>query len=88
MADSRWFTTSVETIVETNPDLIIFNDYGAETIEEKMAFINDNPALADVTAVKNQNFFVIPLVEVMQDVRAAGACEKMAAAFYPDLFTE
>ncbi len=85
MADSRWFNTSVETIVETNPDVIIFNDYGSQSIEEKMAFVNDNPALQDVPAVKNQNYIVIPLVSVMQDIRAASACETFAQAFYPGM---
>ena len=86
MADSRWFTTSVETLVETDPDVIIFNDYGSQTIEEKMEFVNNNPALQDVTAVKNQNYIVIPLVSVMQDIRAASACETFARDFYPDCF--
>lgn len=86
MADSRWFNTSVETIVQTNPDMIIFNDYGQQTIEEKMAFINDNPALADVPAVKNQAYLTIPLVAVMQDVRAASACRTFAEFFYPEQF--
>ncbi|MCQ2436852.1 MAG: ABC transporter substrate-binding protein [Clostridia bacterium] len=86
MADSRWFTTSVEVIVETNPDIIIFNDYGSQTIEEKIDFIESNPALQDVPAVANKNYVIIPLVQVMQDVRAAAACETFAQAFYPDLF--
>lgn len=86
MADSRWFNTSVETIVSTNPDVIIFNDYGAQTIEEKMDFINNNVALQDVTAVKNKNYITIPLVAVMQDVRAASACETFAEEFYPEYF--
>lgn len=86
MADSRWFNTSVETIVQTNPDIIIFNDYGQQTIEEKIAFVNDNPALVDVTAVKNQAYMTIPLVSVMQDIRAANACKTLAQYFYPDQF--
>lgn len=85
MADSRWFTTSVETLIATDPDIIIFNDYGTQTIEEKQAFLDNNPALADVKAVKNQNYYVIPLAEVMQDMRAAVACEKFAGWFYPEL---
>lgn len=88
MADSRWFNTSVETIVETNPDFIIFNDYGSQPIEEKIDFIDSNPALQDVTAVKNKAYITIPLVAVMQDVRAASACETFARAFYPELFGE
>ncbi len=86
MADSRWFHTSVETIVQTNPDIIIFNDYGQQTIEEKMAFVNDNPALADVTAVKKQAYLTIPLVAVMQDIRASHACKTFAEYFYPEQF--
>jgi len=86
MADSRWFNTSVETIVKTNPDIIIFNDYGQQTIEEKMAFVNNNPALADVTAVKNKAYMTIPLISVMQDIRAANACRSFAQFFYPEQF--
>lgn len=86
MADSRWFTTSVETLVATNPDFIIFNDYGSQTIEEKIEFVDSNPALQDVTAVKNKAYIIIPLVAVMQDVRAASACETFAQAFYPECF--
>lgn len=86
MADSRWFNTSVETIVQTNPDIIIFNDYGKQTIEEKMDFINNNPALADVPAVKNKAYFTVPLVSVMQDARAAHACREFAEFFYPEKF--
>lgn len=86
VADSRWFNTSVETLVEVNPDVIILNDYGTQTIEEKLEFLNSNPALKDVTAVKNQAYLTIPLVAVMQDVRAAGACRTFAEYFYPECF--
>ena len=34
----------------------------------------------------NNKFLVIPLVTVMQDIRAASACQTMAEYFYPDLF--
>ena len=86
MADARWFNTSVETLVETAPDVIIINDYGSQTVEEKLDFLNSNPALQSVPAVKNQNYLVIPLVAVMQDVRAASACRTFAMQFYPECF--
>lgn len=86
MADSRWFNTSVETLVATNPDVIIINDYGSQTVDEKMDFIKSNPALADIPAVKNDKIMVIPLVAVMQDVRAASACHDIAAYLYPECF--
>ncbi|MGL5436548.1 MAG: ABC transporter substrate-binding protein [Lachnospiraceae bacterium] len=88
MADSRWFNTSVETLVDTNPDIIIINDYGSQTVEEKLDFLNSNPALADVPAVKNQAYIIIPLTAVMQDVRAASTCETFAQEFYTELFSD
>ena len=86
MADSRWFICSVEVLVKANPDIIIINDYGKQTVEEKIGKIKSNPACADIPAVKNDKFLIIPLVEVMQDIRAANACQKMAEYFYPEIF--
>lgn len=86
MSDSRWFNTSIETLVEANPDVIILNDYGTQTIEEKLEFLSENPALQEVTAVKDEKYLVIPLVSVMQDVRAADACRTFAEFFYPECF--
>ena len=85
-SDSRWFNTSVETLVAADPDVIILNDYGAQTIDEKLDFLNSNPALQGIRAPRNQNYLVIPLVSVMQDVRAADACRTFAEFFYPECF--
>ena len=62
MSDSRWFNTSIETLAEADPDVIILNDYGTQTIEEKLEFLSENPALQEVTAVKDEKYLVIPLV--------------------------
>ena len=85
-ADSRWFMASVEALVAANPDIIIINDYGKQTVDEKIGYIKGNDACSDIPAVVNDNFLVIPLVAVMQDIRASRACRTMAEYFYPDLF--
>jgi iron complex transport system substrate-binding protein len=82
----RWFNTSIETMVDANPDVIIFNDYGTQTLEEKLAFVRNNPAVQDVVAVKNERYIIVPLVQVMQDIRAASTCEFFARSLYPALF--
>lgn len=87
-ADSRWFYTSVENLINVNPDIIIINDYGQQTVDEKIAQIKDNPACASIPAVVNDHFLVIPLASVMQDIRAAQACRTLAEDFYPDRFKE
>ena len=86
MADSRWFYCSVETLVATNPDIIIINDYGSQTVQEKIDYIKNNEACNMIPAVVNDKFLVIPLVAVMQDIRAPRACRTMAEYFYPELF--
>ena len=88
MADSRWFMASVEALVAADPDIIIINDYGKQTVEEKIDYIKNNEACSDIPAVVKDNFLVLPLVSVMQDIRASRACRTMAEYFYPDLFTE
>jgi iron complex transport system substrate-binding protein len=85
-ADSRWFYCSVETLVASNPDIIIINDYGSQTVEEKISYIKNNEACSMIPAVVNDRFLVIPLVAVMQDIRAPRACRTMAEYFYPELF--
>ena len=55
-------------------------------IQKIIAYITGNPACSDIPAVVNNKFLVIPLVTVMQDIRAASACQTMAEYFYPDLF--
>lgn len=86
MEDSRWFYCSVETLVAANPDIIIINDYGSQSVEEKINYIKSNEACNMIPAVINDRFLVIPLVDVMQDIRAPRACRTMAEYFYPDLF--
>ena len=55
-------------------------------MEDKIAYVTNNPACSDIPAVVNNRFLVVPLVSVMQDIRAASACRTMAAYFYPELF--
>ncbi|MBR4395640.1 MAG: ABC transporter substrate-binding protein [Eubacteriaceae bacterium] len=86
MEDSRWFYCSVETLVAANPDIIIINDYGSQSVEEKINYIKSNEACNMIPAVVNDRFLVIPLVSVMQDIRAPRACRTMAEYFFPELF--
>ncbi|MDY3918153.1 MAG: ABC transporter substrate-binding protein [Candidatus Limivivens sp.] len=84
--EKTWNTVSWESVVEANPDVIVINDYGDVTAEEKIQFLNENEALAGVTAVQNQNYLVITLPEVFASTRVADTIEKFAQAFHPECF--
>ncbi len=84
--EKTWNTVSWESVVERDPEIIIINDYGDTTADEKIEFLKNNEALADVSAIKNERFLVITLPEVFASTRVADTIEKFAAGFYPELF--
>ena len=81
-----WNTVSWEEVVAQNPDVIVINDYGDTTAQEKIDSLNGNAALSGVTAVKNRNYVVVTLPEVFASSRVADTIEKFAKAFHPDCF--
>ena len=73
--------------MEANPQYIIVMDYlASDPIEQKLDFLKNNEALADVDAVKNGNIFVIGLTDVTGCYRSVDAIETMAKNFHPDCF--
>ncbi len=86
--EKTWNTVSWEAVVEANPDIIVINDYGDTTAEQKKAFLKSNQALANVNAIKNDRFLVITLPEVFASARVPETIEKFARAFHPDAFAQ
>ena len=84
--EKTWNTVSWEAVVEADPEIIVINDYGETTADEKIQSLKDNEALSDVTAIKNENFLVITLPEVFASTRVADTIEKFAVAFHPECF--
>ena len=86
--DTTWATVSWEDVIERNPDVIIINDYGNTTLEEKIAQLKEDPALATITAIQNDNIISVHLVEVFASSQTAGTIEKIARACHPDCFED
>ncbi|MFE0175632.1 ABC transporter substrate-binding protein [Streptomyces sp. NPDC059002] len=73
-ADASW-----ETVVDRKPETIVILDYGATSVAQKKKRLLDDPALADVPAIKNKRFAVLPLSDMVTGVRAPEAVKKLAA---------
>ncbi|MEA4892519.1 MAG: ABC transporter substrate-binding protein [Peptococcaceae bacterium] len=86
-SEEQWFYVSAETLIDKNPDIILFNQYGTTPVEEKIAAITANSALANVTAVKNLRFMTTVLQDVNESVRVADTVTRFAKEFYPELFS-
>ncbi|MBR2666753.1 MAG: ABC transporter substrate-binding protein [Oscillospiraceae bacterium] len=88
MENRNYVTVSYEEILARDPDIILIHDYDSPSVEEKLVEIHSNPVLSQLDCVKNERFATIELESVLAGDRMAYAVEQMAAAFYPDLFTD
>ncbi|MFI6941727.1 ABC transporter substrate-binding protein [Streptomyces sp. NPDC050418] len=82
--DKSFGDASWENVVERAPEVIVIYDYGAQTVAQKKQRLLDDPALADVPAIRNKKFAVLPLSDAVLGVRAPAAVAKLAAQLHPD----
>ncbi|MFH0518494.1 ABC transporter substrate-binding protein [Streptomyces sp. M41] len=85
--DDVFGDVSWEQVVERKPEVIAIYDYAdAGSVEQKKKFLLSQPALADVPAVKNKRFVVLPLTATLVGVRSAYAVEDLARGLHPESF--
>lgn len=80
--EKSWAEIGWEPVIERNPEVIIIVNYGDVTAEQKIAFLTENPAFAEVDAVKNGRFVVLEYVEATPGPRNIKAVEKLVAGFW------
>lgn len=86
ITEKAWTTVNYEAVLERNPDVILIHDYDSPPVDEKKTEIETNDTLSKLDCVKNKHYAVIELESVLPGDRIAYTVEKLAAAFYPDLF--
>ncbi|SNZ21203.1 ABC transporter substrate-binding protein [Cohaesibacter gelatinilyticus] len=79
--EKSWTKVGWEKVVEANPEMIVIVNYGKVTAEEKRAYMMNNPAFANLDAVKNDRFVVLDYVEATPGPRNIKAIKKLAKAF-------
>lgn len=60
--DDTWTSISWERVATADPDFIAFNDYGDQSIEDKIKVLQQNPATRDLPAVQEERFLSLPYV--------------------------
>lgn len=85
--DDVFGDVSWEQVVERKPEVIAIYDYaGAGSVKEKKEYLLSQPALADVPAVRNKRFVVLPLTATLVGIRSAYAVEDLARGLHPESF--
>jgi iron complex transport system substrate-binding protein len=80
--ESSWTRVAWEPVVERNPEVIIIVNYGEVSAEQKMDFMRNNPAFAEIDAVQNDRFVVLEYVEATPGPRNIRAVRALAEAFH------
>ncbi|MCH2068131.1 MAG: ABC transporter substrate-binding protein [Shimia sp.] len=79
--EKSWAKVGWEPVVERNPEVIVIVNYGNVTAEEKRAFMMNNPAFAEMDAVKNDRFVTLEYIEATPGPRNIAAVKTLAEAF-------
>ncbi|WP_031508480.1 ABC transporter substrate-binding protein [Streptomyces megasporus] len=74
---------SWEQVIKRAPEVIVIHDYGGTTVEAKKKRLLGDPALADVPAIRDERFAVLPLSSAVLGVRVADAVESLAEQLHP-----
>ena len=63
--EGRWADLSWEAVVAADPDVIVLNDAGWSTAEDKRAYMESDPVLSELAAVKAGRFVTVPFSETV-----------------------
>lgn len=76
--NDSWVTAGWESVMQRDPEVIVINDYGAVSAEEKRNFLKSLPALAGVSAIRNDRIFVMDYVDLVEGPRNPAAVDSLA----------
>ncbi|WP_340559250.1 ABC transporter substrate-binding protein [Streptomyces sp. GSL17-111] len=77
--EDSWVTVGWETVVERDPEIIVINDYGDVTAEQKEEFLKSFPPLRNVSAIRNDKIVVLDYVDLVESPRNPAAVETLGA---------
>ncbi|MFD3513398.1 ABC transporter substrate-binding protein [Streptomyces sp. NPDC058657] len=73
-----WVTVGWETVVARDPEVIVINDYGDTSAEQKRKFLKSYPPLAGVSAVRYDRIVVLDYAELVESPRNPAAVASLA----------
>ena len=73
-----WADVSWEKVVDADPEVIVLADASWSTAKDKIAFLEKDPALRKLAAVKAERFVIIPFSESTPGVRLVDGAQHVA----------
>ncbi|MFJ5724564.1 ABC transporter substrate-binding protein [Streptomyces sp. NPDC093149] len=81
--DATFGDVAWEQVIKRKPEVVVIYDYGGTSVAAKKKRLMNDPALADVPAIKNKKFAVLPLSSAVLGVRVADAVQDLAGQLHP-----
>lgn len=78
--EDSWTTVGWETVVARDPEVIVINDYGDTTAEQKRKFLASYEPLANVSAIKNDRIITLDYVDLVESPRNPAAVSSLTEA--------
>ena len=76
--DMTWSPYGWESVLAADPDVLVLVDASWNTAEKKIAYLHSNPATANLTAVINERFIILPFASTEAGVRSVSAATSIA----------
>lgn len=76
--DGSWAEVGWESVVSADPDVIVLIDASWDPAADKQAHLESDPALSNLTAVRNQSYVVVPFSASTPGVRNAAVVGEIA----------
>lgn len=76
--EGGWADVSWEKVVDADPDVIVLADAGWSSAQDKIALLRKDPALREMTAVRDEQFVILPYSETTPGVRLADGAQALA----------
>lgn len=77
--NDTWASYNWESVVAANPDVIVLVDAIWSTTQKKIGVLEGNPATAQLDAVKNHRYLVVPFAASEAGVRTVDAAADLSA---------
>jgi iron complex transport system substrate-binding protein len=76
--DATWAPFNWEAVVDADPDFIVLVDATWNSVEKKIGILQSNPATANLTAVVNSRYLIVPFAASEAGVRTVEAAVSLA----------
>ncbi|MBX9347132.1 ABC transporter substrate-binding protein [Chromobacterium vaccinii] len=86
--NASWTRVDWETVVARNPQAIVIIDYGKVAAQQKIAFLQNHPALNKMAAVRDKRFIVLPYDSATPGIANADAIGALARGLHPEAFAK